>query len=140
MPAFETTQPPAPPSLTPYDRDAIFAEDGPFHPLFMHEAVRTLMRALPLDPDEPEGWRDRRQVSTMMGLAALHPRDEIEIMLGVQSLCAYHAAAICWHLGMNQARPAADCATSPPPPPPAPSTPCCARWNAARPSRCPSPS
>src|SRR3954467_8636606 len=82
MPAFETTPPPDPPSLPPYDRDA----------------------TLPLDPDEPEGWRDRRQVSTMMGLAALHPRDEIEIMLGVQSLCAYHAP-ICCHLGMNQPPP-----------------------------------
>jgi hypothetical protein len=106
MPAFKTTPPPDPsPADPPYDRDAIFAENGPFHPLFMHEAVRTLLRALPIDPDEPQGWRDRRQVSTLMGLAALHPRDEIEIMLGVQSLCAYHAAAISWHLGMNQTRP-----------------------------------
>src|SRR5689334_18256069 len=71
----------------------------------MQEAIRSLMRALPLDPGEPEDWRYRRQVTTMMGLAALHPRDEIEVMLGVQSLCAYHAAAVCWHLGMNQTQP-----------------------------------
>ncbi|MFL5281112.1 MAG: hypothetical protein ACJ8AW_08940, partial [Rhodopila sp.] len=85
-----------PPNIPPYDRDAIFLPDGPFHPLFMQEAVRTLMRALPLDPGEPEAWHHRRQVSTLMSLAALHPRDEIEIMLGVQALCAYHAAAIGW--------------------------------------------
>jgi hypothetical protein len=92
------------PATSFYDRDAIFRHDGPFHPLFMQEAVRALMRTLPMDPDEPEGWRHRRQVSTMMALAALHPRDEIEVMLGVQALSAFHAAA-CWHLGMNQARP-----------------------------------
>ena len=97
---------PAPPPDPPYDRDAIFRLDGPFHPLVMHEAVRTLLRALPLEPDEPTPWHHRRQLTTLMGLAALHPRDEIEIMLGVQALCAHHAAAVCWHLGMNQARPA----------------------------------
>jgi hypothetical protein len=119
MSAPETTLSPAPatpplvaPSLTApspatslYDRDAIFHPDGPFHPLFMQEAVRTLMRALPLDPGEPDAWHHRRQASTLMGLAALHPRDEIEVMLGVQALCAYHAAAVGWHLGMNQAQP-----------------------------------
>jgi hypothetical protein len=39
--------------------------------------------------------------TTLNALSALHPRDEIEVMLGVQSLCAFHAAAVCWHLGMN---------------------------------------
>lgn len=112
MPASRTTDPTpaadntsAPPTEPPYDRDAIFRLDGPFHPLFVHEAVRTLLRALPLDPAEPVPWRNRRQLTTLMGLAALHPRDEIEIMLGVQALCAHHAAAVCWHLGMNQAQP-----------------------------------
>jgi hypothetical protein len=72
----------------------------------MQEAVRTLLRALPLEPDEPSPWHHRRQITTLMGLAALHPRDEIELLLGIQALCAHHAAAVCWHLGMNQAQPA----------------------------------
>ena len=85
----------------PYNRDAIFDADGPINPVFMLEAIRTLLRALPLDETEPKAWRNRRMGTALMGLAALHPRDEIEVMLGVQALCAYHAAAACWHLGMN---------------------------------------
>ena len=100
-----TTPLPTPPPEPPYDRDALFDRNGPFHPLFMQEAVRTLLRALPIDPTEPEPWYHRRQVTTLMALAALHPRDEIEIMVGVQALCAFHAAAVGWHLGMNQTQP-----------------------------------
>jgi hypothetical protein len=85
----------------PYDRDAIFNDNGPINPAFVQEGVRTLLRALPIDPAEPKAWRSRRMGTALMGLSALHPRDEIEVMLGVQSLCAYHAAAACWHLGMN---------------------------------------
>ena len=44
----------------------------------------------------------------LQGLAALHPRDEIEVMLGVQAMCAYHAAAACWRLGMNARHPRGD--------------------------------
>jgi hypothetical protein len=89
----------------PYDRDAIFDADGPINPVFMLEAVRTLLRALPIDENEPKAWRNRRIGAALMSLAALHPRDEIEVMLGVQALCAYHAAASCWHLGMNHSYP-----------------------------------
>jgi hypothetical protein len=92
----------------PYDRYAIFHENGPFHPGFMCEAVRTLMRALPLDPAEPKGWQDRRMNSALLGISALHPRDEIEIMLGVQAMSAYYAAAACWHIGMNLRLPNGD--------------------------------
>jgi hypothetical protein len=92
-------------SEAPYDRDAIFNENGPINPDFMRESVRTLIRALPIDLDEPEAWANRRMLSAIKGLSALHPRDEIEVMLGVQSLCAYHAAAACWHLGMNHQHP-----------------------------------
>ena len=106
VPALPSAPSATPPADPPYDRDALFRPDGPFHPLVMHEAVRTLLRALPLDPEEPAPWHHRRQLTALMGLAALHPRDEIEILLGVQALCAHHAAAVCWHLGMNQARPA----------------------------------
>ena len=91
-----------------YDRDAIFRQYGPLSPSFMAEAIRTLMRAMPLDPAEPEGWQDRRMHSALLGLAALHPRDEIEVMLGVQAMAAYHAAAACWHIGMNLRRPNGD--------------------------------
>jgi hypothetical protein len=89
----------------PYNPYAIFDEDGPIHPSFMREAVRTLMRTMPLDPVEPPAWAHRRMHSAMLALAALHPRDEIEIMLGVQALCAFHAAAVGWYLGMNQTQP-----------------------------------
>lgn len=95
------TDDPAP----PYNRDAIFDADGPINPVFMLEAIRTLLRALPIDETEPKAWRNRRMAAALMSLAALHPRDEIEVMLGVQALCAYHAAAACWHLGMNHSYP-----------------------------------
>jgi hypothetical protein len=96
----------SPPSVSPaaapaYARDAIFDDNAPINPSFMLEAVRTLLRALPNDEQEPEPWRNRRMGTALEALSALHPRDEIEVMLGVQSLCAFHAAAICWHLGMN---------------------------------------
>jgi hypothetical protein len=97
MPTEATTQ--------PYDRDAIFDQNGPINPIFMDEAIRALLRALPIDPEEPEDWTNRRMVTALTGLSAMHPRDEIEVMLGVQSLCAYHAAAACWHLGMNHQHP-----------------------------------
>jgi hypothetical protein len=100
----ETTPPPA----QPYDRDAIFHLDGPIEPTFVTEAIRTIMRTLPLDPTEPPAWSHRRMFSAMLGLAALNPRDEIEIMLGVQALSAYHAAAACWRIGMNHHRPHGD--------------------------------
>jgi hypothetical protein len=99
------SSPPAPP---PYARDAIFDEDGPFDPGFIQEAVRTLMRSLPLDPAEPPDWQDRRMYSALLGLSALHPRDEIEVMLGVQAMSAYHAAAACWRIGMNHHLPNGD--------------------------------
>ncbi|WP_428492640.1 hypothetical protein [Rhodopila sp.] len=116
-PASETPTPkptkPKPdsqPQLTPtpiaaYHRDAIFHHHGPFSPSFMTEAIRTLIRTLPLDPDEPQSWQDRRAHAALLGLAALHPRDEIEVMIGVQALAAYHAASACWRIGMNLRRP-----------------------------------
>ena len=92
-----------------YKRDAIFDEYSPINPSFIHEAVRILMRSLPLDnPHEPESLGHRRMNSALLGLAALHPRDEIEVMLGVQALSAYHAASACWRIGMNLRRPHGD--------------------------------
>lgn len=99
---------PNPTDLAPYNPHAIFDPAGPINPTFMTEAVRTLLRTLPLDPTEPAAWASRRMFSAMQALAALHPRDEIEVMLGVQALSAYHAAAACWHLGMNHHRPNGD--------------------------------
>ena len=100
-------QPTADPE-TPYNPTAIFDLNGPLNPSFMHEAVRTLLRALPLDPTEPQALADRRMDSALLALAALHPRDEIEVMLGTQALSAYHAAAACWRIGMNHHRPNGD--------------------------------
>jgi hypothetical protein len=103
----QTNQPPGqqPP---PYDRDAIFHDDGPINPIFISEAIRTIMRALPLDSTEPQAWSHRRMFGAMQGLAALNPRDEIEVMLGVQAQAAYHAAAACWRIGMNVRKPNGD--------------------------------
>jgi hypothetical protein len=92
-----------------YDPGALFQDDGPIHPSFVHESVRTLMRALPLgDDDEPRPWGYRRMHSALNALSVLRPRDEIELMLAVQALAAYHAAAACWHVGMNLKRPYGD--------------------------------
>jgi hypothetical protein len=93
----------------PDDPGAIFEPDGPSNPAFIREAVRTLVRALPLeDPDEPADWSFRRMYSALLALSALHPRDEIEVMLAVQAISAYHAAAACWRLGMNARQPRGD--------------------------------
>ena len=67
----------------------------------MREAVRTLFRTLPLDPTEPKPWSDRRMHAALLGLSALHPRDEAEVMLGIQAMAAYHAAMAAWRIGMN---------------------------------------
>lgn len=98
---------PAEPS-SPYDPDAIFQEDGPLNPSFMREAVRSLMRTMPFDPAEPSAWAHRRMHSAMLALSAMHPRDEIEVMLGVQALAAWQAAAACWRIGMNHHQPSGD--------------------------------
>ena len=96
-------------AIRPDDPGAIFEPDGPVNPGFIREAVRTLLRALPLeDPDEPAAWGFRRMYSAMLALSALRPRDEIEVMLGVQAISAYHAAAACWRLGMNARQPRGD--------------------------------
>ncbi len=100
---------PQPYDPPPYDPEAIFQDNSPINPGFMHEAVRTLMRALPLeDPAESQESGYRRMYSTLRALSALHPRDEIEVMLGVQAVSAYHAAAACWRIGMNLRRPHGD--------------------------------
>jgi hypothetical protein len=100
---------PDPTSSVAYDRAAIFEDISPIDPTFMQEAVRTLMRALPLaDPSEPANFSYRRMNGALVALSALHPRDEIEVMLGVQALSAYHAAAACWRIGMNLRRPHGD--------------------------------
>ena len=88
-------------TASPYDRDALFHPNGTFNPSFICEAVRAIMRTLPIDPKEPKAWADRRMNSALLGLSALHPRDEIEVMLGVQAMSAYHAAAACFRIGMN---------------------------------------
>jgi hypothetical protein len=93
----------------PYDPSAIFHDNGPIEPIFIGESVRALMRAMPLaNPAEPRGLAYRRMYTAMRALAALHPRDEIEVMLGVQAVSAYHAAAACWYIGMNLRQPSGD--------------------------------
>ena len=95
-----------------YDPSIIFQPDGPIEPTFMTEAIRTLIRTLPLSNEEAEHLLQRRMYAAIRALSALYPRDEIEVMLGVQALCAYHAAASCWHTGMNLKKPVDDSAHS----------------------------
>ena len=92
----------------PQDPYALYADNAPFNPSFMREAVRAMFRTLPLDPGEPDGWSHRRMHAALLALSALHPRDEIEVMLGVQAMSAYHAAAACFRIGMNLRRPNGD--------------------------------
>jgi hypothetical protein len=91
-----------------YDPDAIYHEDGPIDPGFVNEAVHMLMRALPLDPDEPAAWYARRVKSALRALAGMNPRDTTELMLGVQAIAAHYAAMACWRLGMNLRAPHGD--------------------------------
>jgi hypothetical protein len=92
----------------PYDPQAIFRQNGPFHPGCVAEAVTTIMRNTPIDPNEPAPLTSRRFQTVLRSLAALHPRDEIELMLGVQAVSAYYAACACWRLGMNIRQPNGD--------------------------------
>ena len=93
-----------------YDRAAIYRDNGPFNPFFMRESIRAMFRTLPIDPKEPRGYQDRRMYSALLALSALHPRDEIEVMLGVEAMAAHHAAMAGFRLGMNlnNGRPSGD--------------------------------
>ena len=112
MPQLNTSQTTTPPETynrpNTYDQNAIFHQNSPLNPSFMRESVRAMFRTLPLDPTEPKPFSDRRMHAALLGLSALHPRDEIEVMLGVQAMSAYHAAAACFRLGMNLRRPNGD--------------------------------
>jgi hypothetical protein len=100
-----TPNPTTDPTAPPYDRDAIFDQNGPIDPRCVEQAICTIIRNTPIDPGEPRAHAARRTYTTMRAFAALHPRDEIEIMLCVQALCAYHAATACWRLAANPSRP-----------------------------------
>ena len=91
-----------------YDQDAIFHQDGPIDPVFMADAIQSLMRSLPLDTPEPENIRRRHMRAALMALAATNPRDPIEVMLAVQAISAYQAACACWRIGMNSRHPRGD--------------------------------
>ena len=57
----------------PYNRDAIFDTDGPINPDFMLEAIRTLLRALPIDENETKAWRNRRMAGALMSSRGAAP-------------------------------------------------------------------
>ena len=88
-----------------YDPNSIFHEDGPFDPMFMADAVQSIMRATPLDEAECEAAQRRHRNFAMTALAATNPRDAIEVMLAVQAVCAYYAANAAWRIGMNLGTP-----------------------------------
>jgi hypothetical protein len=79
-----------------YDPDAIYDPNGPLDPLVMEEAVGTIMRGIEPDLSEPPDAVSRRMHAALRALAGLHPRNEPELMLGVQALNAYHAANAAW--------------------------------------------
>jgi hypothetical protein len=90
------------------DRAVILDDDGPFNPAFMLESVRSMFRTFPLDSDEPRAWSNRRMYAALLGLTALNPRDETEVMLGVQAMAAHQAGMAAWRVGMNLRRPFGD--------------------------------
>jgi hypothetical protein len=90
------------------DQDAIFEPDGPLDPLFMLDAIQTIMRATPLDTGESEAAMQRHMHTVITALSATNPRDPIEVMLAVQAICAYNAASACWRIGMNLRQPHGD--------------------------------
>jgi hypothetical protein len=91
-----------------HDPDAIFNDDGPIDPSFMADAIQTLMRAMPLNTPETENAKRRHWQSALTALVATNPRDPIEVMLAVQAVSAYQAAASCWRLAMNSRSPDVD--------------------------------
>ncbi len=89
-------------------REALYALDGPIDPEFVSEVTRALIRTLPLETGEPQSWCNRRIAAALNAVAAMYPRDEIELMLCMQAVAAHHAAAAAWRLGMNHASPRGD--------------------------------
>jgi hypothetical protein len=91
-----------------YDPDAIFNDDSPIDPIFMADAIQTLMRAMPLNTVETENAKRRHWQAGLTALAATNPRDPIEVMLAVQAMSAYQAASACWRVAMNSRHPSSD--------------------------------
>ena len=83
----------------PYNPDAIFDPNGPLDPTVMDEAVCAIMRNTQVDLSDTPSAASRRMYAAMRALAAFHPRNEPELMLGVQALSAYHAANAAWRRG-----------------------------------------
>jgi hypothetical protein len=80
-----------------YDPEAIYHPNGPLDPTVMDEAVQTIMRGIEPDLSDTPAATSRRMYAALRALAALHPRNPPELMLGVQALSAYHAATAAWH-------------------------------------------
>ena len=81
----------------PNDPEAIYAPNGPLDPHVMDEAVCTIMLGIQPDLADTPSATGRRMYAALRALAALHPRNAPELMLGVQALSAYHAATAAWH-------------------------------------------
>lgn len=103
MPRTSTTPPPPP--EPPYERDALYRPDGPLNPVFIYDVLRSLMRALPHDPNEADRFRTNRMYSALCALSGMYPRDEIEMMYGAAAIMSFHASTACYRLGMNGAQP-----------------------------------
>ena len=94
--APKTTEPPP-----PYPRDDLFTAHGPIHPASTFDALRTLIRNLPMETGERELYRNRRKFAAIRAAQALEPRDEIELMLAVQAVTAHFHAAAHWRASMD---------------------------------------
>jgi hypothetical protein len=94
--ASKTTEPPP-----PYPHDDLFTAQGPIHPTSTLDALRTLIRNLPMETGERELYRDRRKFAAIRAVQALEPRDEIELMLAVQAVTAHFQAAAHWRASMD---------------------------------------
>jgi hypothetical protein len=94
----KTTEPPP-----PYPHDDLFTAHGPIHPASALDALRTLIRNLPMEPGERDLYRKRRICAAIRAVQSLAPRDETELMLAVDAITAHYQAAAHWRASTDGA-------------------------------------
>jgi hypothetical protein len=99
LPRTSKTNEPPP----PYPHDDLFTAHGPIHPASTFDALRTLIRNLPMEPGERRLYRNRRICAAIRAVQALAPRDETELMLAVDAVTAHFQAAVHWRASTDDA-------------------------------------
>jgi hypothetical protein len=99
LPRTSKTNEPPP----PYPHDDLFTAHGPIHPASTFDALRTLIRNLPMEPGERRLYRNRRICAAIRAVQALAPRDETELMLAVDAVTAHFQAAAHWRASTDGA-------------------------------------